>query len=404
MPIRRLVTELRTILEMAAVKAPKHLKGTVAKTLDTFADGIERGAFEPAINLLKDFLAGLQMKVGDAEDLFTKTHTPEAPWYYALGPKLRKRFHELYFHLNYYVGELERSKVERDRRRAAGNLAGDWGWTKLADGARLLVKDIAWLEDIARKDPQDEMPHGPWTVVVMKGVSPNAVGDCLDALDAATARVQPKFPQLCYGKVFISKSVGMKTIANYVNHTDSIALGIRAKTTMGDVHVILHELAHRFYHRFWKDTEQKNRFRQLSTEKVYKAVVLTVADRERLADEFFQISDQMRANAPASRGSKELWGWVKELRERRSKKVAALAQKYVREKDDSVADELRVEIVQPATKEVKLYSDEVEREPLYVTEYGKTSWTENFSEAFAHWLLGKKLPPELAEIMEKLAI
>jgi len=319
--------------------------------------------------------------------------TLNAEWYYPLGPKHKSRVKALILDVK--------------------NLRRSIAWAKQKNQPldhnsivvfKRIIFEADWLEKIIPKS-EHGFPHGDFTIIPMKGVSAKNIESCLAALDKASTYIRPKFPQVLYGKVYLGTSVG-KGYANitiYVEDHDQVSLSTRASSTVGDVHAICHELGHRFFHKFWKNTEQKDQFRRLSQEPEYEVVEFDKPTRAKLADEFLSNAEKMREGVKSPPVSDLLSDWIKALKARPEiRDIMSLGKKFTWEKDDSVRDKLWAALALPSEPTVQVRTDKILREPLNVSEYAKrTNWQENFAEAFAYYVMGKPLPAEIAAILDK---
>ena len=348
-------------------------------------EDLQRGNIEPVKKALHDFWAQLDVEEEPAE---IGTHVViRGDWYYALGPRHESRFRDL---LHLY------RDITRSLPRYETQGPPDAAFLRKFEE---LVKEAAWVETVIRKDPEDEFQHGDFTIVPMPGVSRPKQMSCLAALDAAADLIRPKFPQVLYGKVFLSKAVS-GGVATYT--PDTIHLGLRASGTVGDVHALCHEFGHRYEHRFWTDKALKDAFWHLSTEPVYEETLYDRATRAKVADELMGIADSMRVKKTPPKGSELAMRWAGYLNEHHVRDVRPVMQRYVFDHDDSARDALWSAWARPTEGDIRVRTDKVVREPIHVTPYGKKSWKENFCEAFSLYVQGKALPPEVAEILSAL--
>jgi hypothetical protein len=238
----------------------------------------------------------------------------------------------------------------------------------------------------------------------MKGVSKKALEESLAALDEAAKLIRRKFPQVLYGRVFVSKSLG-KHAASYVHSTDSIQLSLRARKTLGDIDALCHEFGHRYEHKFFKNRVLRSRFWELSTTPKFENLEFDKTLRAHLADEFIAMADRMREGRPVQ-NSEILMQWTVYFTSGPSSVLAnlqGLTRKYVSDKVDSARQDLWDAVALPEESGIlTVNTKKVIQEPLAVTSYGATKPTENFAEAFSHYVMGKPLHPEFAAILEAL--
>lgn len=355
---------------------------SLAPALRMALEDLKGGNNESVKKALGDFWAQLDVEEEATGDWGTHLHI-KGEYYTALGPKLRSRFKRML--------ELFDDVRRGVRYPLSSNLVSKF---------EALIKEAVWLEGVIRKGPEDELQHGDFTIIPMQGVSQSKQTECLAALDAAASHIRSKFPHLLYGKVYLTKALG-RSVANYAGTTDTISLSLRAAKTVGDVLALCHEFGHRYYRRFWKDSEQKSLFWRLSTEPEYETTVFDRATRAKLADEMLEIADRVRAGA-SPHGSELSMQYAGYINQHRPGQVAPLMRQYVYGKEDSVRKDLWDAFAQPSEGDIVVPTKKVIREPIHVTPYGGTEWTENFAEAFAYYVMGKDLHPEIAAIMDKL--
>jgi len=357
--LARLTTKLKTIERQMA-------KGTWGDAQRVFAD------------LMK--LLGVKESAGEIGTIRT-VGGEGADWYYALGPRQKNR-----------AMQIVRDIVHLGRWTRDDDVA-----KRMAPQVADLTKEVAWLEKVMQK-PSAEFKHGAFEVIPMKGVSRANVAGALDALDAAAKAIRPKFPKVLYGKVFISKSLGSQA-ASYT--PDNLYLSVKAKNTVGDVYALCHELGHRYYHKFWKDKKARDQFWKLQ-EPVFEVLKFDKALRGKLADEFLGIMHERMAGRNQD-PSDLLMQWLDYRGKAWMRATHTIAQEAMTG-DEASEKKLRAEVIGEGN-EVEVTTGKVVREPLYVTPYAaqKGSLSENFAEAFAHYVLGKKLHPEIAAIMAGLS-
>jgi len=367
-------------------------KGRLAPGLKAVQDELRAGEIEPVIKALDTLWMVFEIHESPGE--IGTTYSINAEWYYPLGPRYKKRVKNLIL-------------LVKDLRRS---LTWDMGKQKVPDSFSFkkfeeITQEAAWLEGVIPKT-EEGFPHGDFTIIPMKGVSSKDIEDCLGALDKAVGFIRAKFPQVLYGKVFLGTSVGRGygSVALYVADHDTVSLSTRTSVTVGDVHAICHELGHRFFHKFWKNKEQRDAFYHLSVDSQYETVDFDKAIREKMADEFISNSEKMREGGrpPTS----DLLGtWITELKRRPEiREVVALGKKFTWEKDDSVREKLWAALsLSSEPGVITVRTDKMVRGPLAVTPYGGKDWRENFAEAFAFYVMGKSIPPEISSILDSLS-
>jgi hypothetical protein len=257
------------------------------------------------------------------------------------------------------------------------------------------AKDVRTLEIAsALGDAESEIPHGPFTVIPIPGLTKKQVEEALAAFDAAADKVRQKFPKVLYGKVFLSKHLKKGTAAWYEAGTDTLALNVLAKKRFDDVYTIVHELGHRHDAKF-ASVEGKREYFRLSTQKVYETVPFDAKLREQLADECVEMVKKKALGQPMPPMSANLVMWLKSPHPHHKGDVRALTTSYLQGK----LDEKELHAAIKGKEDVSLSTGQVLHGPLAVTPYGATHPRENYAEGFAHFVLGMDMPPELAAII-----
>ena len=367
-------------------------KGRLAPGLKAVLNELRAGEIAPALKALDNLWMVFEIHESPGE--IGTVYSINAEWFYPLGPRLKSRVKDLIKQ----VKDLRRS-LTWNKHKGEPPRTNDIEWFEK------ITQEAAWLEGVIPKDTEG-FPHGDFTVIPMKGVSSKDLEACLGAIDKAAGFIRSKFPQVLYGKVYLGTSVGKGygNVAIYVQDHDTVSVSTRASTTVGDVHAICHELGHRFYHKFWKNKEQRELFWHLSINPVYETVDFDKATRAKLADEFISNSEQMRTGGRPPT-SALLGDWIDELKRRPEvlREVSTLGKKFTWEKDDSVREKLWAALALPGEGTISVQTKKVLREPLMVSDYAKrTNWTENFAEAFAFYVMGKPLPAEISAILDKI--
>lgn len=348
------------------------------------------------LSLLPDFTKALQaFKRQDVEPLreFLQRvrdiiipdggHTP-APWYYALGTAKRNALNLL----------QKETQVLRSELAAIKPTDSPVFWESIERRVEGLAKLIRTLELAAVMEDDDRpFKHGGFTIVPMRGLKKAEVDAALEALDAAAEKIRSKFPQVLYGEVYFSTHLSAKTAAQYVPGQDTIQLSVRARKRFDDIYSLIHEFGHRFDWKFQKGKPLYKDFVRLSTHKEYEEIVYDDKLRDSVADEVVEVARAYKEKRPTALLSPQAELWVKGP----DIDIKPLTSAYVAGK----IDERKLHAEVKGTKDVTRLTGKVVREPLSVTPYGATKSTENFAEAFAHYVLGMPMPPEFVSIFDQ---
>lgn len=357
-------------------------RASAATMLEVSLREYEKGNPKPTHAALDAALA--EIGVSERQRELGSTWSIQADWFYALGrqhvAKVRDIVSEI-LDLRKWVGPDLMTSVD----------------SRLVD----LVKDLRWLETKIRDD-EDTRQHGPFTIVRMPGVSRKDEEGALQALDSVTKALSHKFPQVLYGKVFITPRLN-HGMASYVADSDVVYLSMKARNAMGDDHALIHEFGHRFFHKFWKDRDAAREFQRLSTELEYEVVHIDSETKKAWTEELVNQARARRTNQPVPRTQDaRLMAWIGQLQRDNSINLSELRKLTLAAVKGGPLQDKALQLGLLSMIPSEYETNKVVSEPLSVTHYGATSWTENFAEAFAHFVLGKPLPGPLQKIMEGL--
>lgn len=257
------------------------------------------------------------------------------------------------------------------------------------------AKDLRTLElASAIADTEGEIQHGPFTVVPIPGITKKQVEDALAALDEASSKIRPKFPQVLYGKVFLSKHLKKNVAAWYDAGTDTLALNVLARKRVDDIYTITHELGHRHDFKFVSKAA-KRKFWDLSTRKIFETVTFDEKLREQMAAEVVALAKYKATGKTPVTMSDMLVMWLKSPHPHLKGDIRKLTSDYLQGK---LEEKDLFEAVK-GKRDEELSTGKVLHGPLSVTPYGATKVGENYAEAFAHFVLGMNMPSELAVII-----
>jgi hypothetical protein len=214
----------------------------------------------------------------------------------------------------------------------------------------------------------------------------------LSALDEAASKIRPKFPQLLYGKVFLSQHIKKGVAAHYEYASDSMTLNVKAKKRFSDVYTLIHELGHRHDAKFLLAANRKT-YWDLSTRKVRESIKFDETLRRQMADEAVSLAKAKAQGRPLPSMSDLLVLWLKSPHPVGD--VRSLTTKYLQHQ--ITGEELHQALMGKADGEVM--TEKILHGPIRVTEYGGENPVENYAEGFAHFVLGMDMPPELAAII-----
>jgi len=308
-----------------------------------------------------------------------------APWVFALGTAKKNALKALRQECLSYSDDLPLVKTSDVFRQSWLRKLEEW------------PKAIRTLElASAITDEEREVKRGPFKVIPAPGVTLKETEGALEALDAAADKIRPKFPQVLYGDVYLSTHLAKNAAAWYVHDQDTVSLNVSAKKRFDNVYTIVHEFGHRFDDKFFKNKDLRHKFWDLSTQKKYEKVLFDAKLRESIADEVVAMAKARALGKPVPSMSSSLETWLRSVNGMDVKKLVG----------DFLAGRIEEKALHDGakgSKDVEVQTDKVIREPLAVTPYGGTKYTENFAEAFAHYVLGMSMQPEFVEIMAELS-
>lgn len=324
-------------------------------------------------------------------------------WFQALGPKQQKRVRAFPLEMSRLAQWFRQARQFRkvgDDPRAAKNF--EFGVDAFKQKGAV---EILWLGALIRDSGQDNdaFNHNGFRVIPMSGVRKKDTADCLAALDEAIRLCKAQFPQVLYGKMYITPAISMTrkkvTLAHYHIAHDVMTISLKARR--GDrqvIHTILHELGHRYDHKFLH-RDERTKFGGLSSGRIHVEEILTPEKAREMAtlvvnylgmpkwQGFNEINALMLDLYPGVKHTPEL------------KKALEFKRTTGQPVTDTTAVWAEIAGLAPAVmnKTVNLGKE------LAVTPYGGTNPGENFAEGFAHYLMGLVLPhPAMDDFFKEL--
>jgi hypothetical protein len=285
-----------------------------------------------SVALLPDFNGALQaFEKGDERPLVAfmrqviELITPgggstPASWFNALGTAKRNKLRAVWREAHQWIDSLPAIALDLGNPSAPGSRfvkfpdpqdQADKVREAYVAGLQKWGKNLRSLEIALQAEDEDRgVSRGGFTIIPMPGVKKAETEAVLEALDTAAEKIRAKFPQVLYGKVFFSTHLSAKTAAHYVYSDDTIHIGVRARKRFDDIYTLIHEFGHRFDHKFLKDDVRKA-FWDLSTRKVYEAVLYDGKLRAAVADEAVCVAKARKEGKPFLGLSPELERWAK---------------------------------------------------------------------------------------------
>jgi hypothetical protein len=267
------------------------------------------------------------------------------------------------------------------------------------------------------RDDSDSFTHGPFKIIPLKGVV--STTEAVEALDKAMALIERKFREVLYGKVYVRKDLrpsgtydarpggGAMIAGSYNDSSDTITLSMYALPNRDSVMTLIHEFGHRYHTRFLKG-DAREKFIQLSTVGDVQEDFFRLSEREGFADEWIARSRGFRDDETFGNGgpvylSERANTFFKGFpRDEYRAKVIPLSRRFD-DGDESVVPALREALARSQFGgNLRVVQDEDNLAPVYASDYGSTSWEENFAESFLAFVLGKALPEPLQHFMASL--
>lgn len=369
-----------------------------------------RSILAKGVQLMPEFKAALEkLQEGDpdlAEAFLKKVEkaifgdqdmTPAAPfsggegkiqlpsWFHALGTAKRNAIIFLYKEGRVLMSSLHYVRGDSKYASYYSREFEKWG------------KKLRTLEIASQAGDEDTIiKKDGFVIIPMPGVAKKEIEGALEALEEAASKIRAKFPQVLYGNVYLTTHLSTKTAAHYVSEKDEVALSVRARKRFSDVYTLIHEFGHRFDHKFFKDKTLRDLFWKLSTQKDFEMVNFDKTLRRQVAEECLAIAKARKEGARMPILSELAMLWLK-TQYTPGWNIKKFNSEYLLGKlaDDKYISELM------GTEDYKISTGKLLHGPISVTPYGATKPSENFAEAFAHYVLGMPMAEEFVEILSK---
>jgi hypothetical protein len=306
------------------------------------------------------------------------------------------------------LGEIKRRNVARTQD-AAVNLSFDIERetkqpSKYGNGREIIAQKLTeYVKQLKQLDTYLKAVHTDsrierdgFTIAKLPGVKDDEQERAIAALLTAAEAVRKKFPQVCYGEVYLSTHL-TNASGSYVYNNDTLQLSVRAQRRFDDIYTIVHELGHRYDNKF-VDKKLRGQFTGLSVDTIYETTTFDVAEQEAIADALVAMAEAHKAGRPLPPMSRrqEMWMTLRPMLDRDDTRQAMSA--FM--KGTGSAEGIRKVTV--GSRDVTVRTGKILREPLAVTPYGATKVSENFAEAFAHYVLGMDLAPEFKDLFDQM--
>lgn len=150
---------------------------------------------------------------------------------------------------------MKDSKPRTKRYRRDFDVFADYEKMVLAITTHLQVAKDA----ISKGKPHEEegdgatkVKVGPFTLVNTGGFSPKVMGNIAEIVEKATRQLQSSgLGKVCYGEVQVTNTISKATVAAfYLIEKDELFIRANSKPTWDTVLTVLHELGHRYEHKF----------------------------------------------------------------------------------------------------------------------------------------------------------
>jgi hypothetical protein len=224
-----------------------------------------------------------------------------------------------------------------------------------------------------------ETPAGSFKLVNTGGFPPKVMEGVAAAVEKAERLLRAKgFGKVCYGEVYVTKTIKGSALAFYVMAQDALFVRANFRNPVDLVYNIVHELAHRLDFKFL--TGKKQEIRQLYNNLAFKA-------------KFFR--PDVESPEPGTEVTVNNKPFVVDRVQR--PKV------YIRKPEDDPSVPSKSYLTLDAYARIKAQAEG--KPPFgddgFVTEYAAKNEHENFAEMVTHYCLGK-LQPSLVEKLEAI--
>jgi hypothetical protein len=309
-----------------------------------------------------------------------------APWYYGLGTAKRNTVKFLSSEGQSLLNSLSPTQIIHDEAKWRSYMVmrlEKWG-------NKLRTLEVA----SEASDEERVISVYGWKVIPMPGLTKAKVSGAIEALEQATNKLRESFPQVIYGDVYLATHLQRGKAAWYVPSEDKFYLDVNAKKRFSDIYTITHELGHRWDSKFFKNKDLRTRFWELSTRKEYETIQFDPTLRETVALEVLRAVRARKDGKSVPQLSREATIWISTRYTPGGVKRLSSAYLAGTLSDAEFIKELM------GTEDFKVPTDVLLHGPIAVTPYGGTKPSENLAEAFAHYVLGMDLDPELKSILD----
>jgi hypothetical protein len=254
-----------------------------------------------------------------------------------------------------------------------------WGALDTIDEA---LKSIGRVSDRIQgyQTIEKDFQHGPFKIVNKYGFRPEEYDEPLKLLDAATAKLESAgFGNLAYGTVFLEKANTYAGI--YHKSNDSIGLNVEARNRFSSLYTVIHEFGHRYWY------ERLSSAQRETYEDIYAhGRVLTVEQRQdmwqALKGADFQPAKAVRLLRDPSLVERFQLYWKERV------KPTGWSSKVLTEHPEFIENNFLAARVKYVYLDMPIVT---------VSDYAKSSFTEDFAENFAHHVLKMKIPEPVME-------
>lgn len=363
---------------------------------------VKRGEFDDALEALDELLI---KKLGISVSRSSDGYTLRTEWFHTMDPRDQDQF----------VGIVDTLISVRNRiRNTPRDRLEVMPLEHLLDEVK---HDLPWVEQKMRGQ-EDEFQHGPYRVILADGAS-DGLPEALEALDAASDKIRPKFPKVLYGKVMVRRGLrptgtydpsphsGGSIAGGYVASGDFVNLSLYATPDRNSVMTLIHEFGHRYHTRFLHG-DDRDKFKELFEVGDIRKEMFPLSDRKKIVEEYVTLwrmhqKDEFPDPDTVLSPRSQLWT-ANYPREDYKRDVIPWLKKFRDDHDESALPRLEAALgMYQYGGNLEVVLDKEQVSPVYASMYGMTSWEENFAEAFLAYVTGKVLPAPLQKFMAGLS-
>jgi hypothetical protein len=285
---------------------------------------------------------------------------------------------------------LRRLTYPFDPKNLVGDSQDKAAWMRLGlETVEEALKSLSRVQERLEGYSQVEktFQHGPFKVINKHGYTQAEYDEPLRTLDAASAELKKAgFGSVLYGDILLVTDKSGHYAGMYRNSSDDVLLNVEARNRFDAVYTLVHEFGHRYWYKVMSSGQ-----RDAYVDAYAAGKGLTVEDREDMFQALVQTKFGPRMAIRYLRNpalGKVLPDYFKE-----TIGGTGMTGEYLERAHSRGEEWVYRNFVRPRLRYYLLDKNP----PETVTDYARTNEKEDFAETFAHYVLGKPIPPPVME-------